>query len=242
MRLFLVAIFLLLYGIFTIPMCFVEWIVGKINPKKKAIIAQKCVVAGFKIILFISGVKLTVKGKENILHERAALYTYNHRGYFDILVGYITAPMRTSYISKKEIEKVPVISWWMKCMNCLFLDRKDIRQGMKVITEGIELLKNGTSIYIAPEGTRNKGEGLLKFHDASFKLAEKSKCPIVPVAINNTDEVFEKHLPWIHSQHVIIEYCKPIYMDNMDKTERKQVSEMVRQVIAEKIKKNAREI
>ena len=93
MRLILVAIFLILYGIFTIPMCLVEWVAGKISPIKKAVIAQKCVAAGFKIILFISGVKLTVKGEENILHGRAALYTYNHRGFFDILVGYATAPL-----------------------------------------------------------------------------------------------------------------------------------------------------
>lgn len=127
-------------------------------------------------------------------------------------------------------------------MNCLFLDRKDIKQGMKTITEGIELLKKGTSIYIAPEGTRNKGEGVLKFHDASFKLADKSKSPVVPVAINNTDEVFEKHLPWIHSQHVIIEYCTPIYMENMDRKEKKQIGEMVRQIISDKLEQNAQEI
>ena len=86
MRLILVSLFLIIYSFFTIPMCAVEWAAGRINPQKKAIIAQKCVVAGFKIILFISGVRLTVKGEENILHDRAALYTYNHRGFFDILV------------------------------------------------------------------------------------------------------------------------------------------------------------
>ncbi len=242
MRLILVAIFLILYGIFTIPMCLVEWVAGKISPVKKAVIAQKCVAAGFKIILFISGVKLTVKGEENILHGRAALYTYNHRGFFDILVGYATAPLCSSYVSKKEIETVPMISWWMKCMNCLFLDRTDIKQGMKTILEGVGLMKNGTSIYIAPEGTRNKGEGVLKFHDASFKLADKSKCPVVPVAISNTAEVFEKHLPWIHSQHVIIEYCTPIYMEDLDKTEKKHIGEKVRQIILEKLQQNANEL
>lgn len=242
MRLLLVGLFLILYTIFTIPMCLVEWIAGRVNPEKRPVIAQKCVVVGFKVILFISGVKLTVKGKENVLHDRAALYAYNHRGFFDILVGYTTAPMRTAYVSKKEIEKVPMISWWMKCMNCLFLDRDDIKQGMKTILEGIELLKNGTSIYIAPEGTRNKGEELLEFHEASFKLADKSKSPVVPVAINNTDEVFEKHLPWIHSQHVIIEYCEPIYMEELEKSQRKHIGEMVRQIISEKVKQNAAEL
>ena len=242
MRTILVGIFLLFYGIFTIPMIAVEAVMKKIDPKKSAIIAQKCVRAGFKIILFLSGVKLTVKGKENIIRDGAALYTYNHRGFFDILAGYSTAPMPTAFISKQEIGKIPLLAWWMKQMNCLFLDRDDIKQGLATILQGIEFMKNGTSVYIAPEGTRNKGDELLEFHEASFKLADKSKWPVVPVAINNTDEVLEKHIPWIHSQHVIIEYCEPIYMDQLERADRKHIGKTVRDIIGEKIKANAKEL
>ena len=242
MRLVLVAIFLILYTIFTIPMALVLWIIGKFDERKKEVVAQVCVKGGFKAILFLSGVRLTVKGKENIVRDGAALYAYNHRGFFDILVGYTTAPMPTAFISKKEIEKVPMISWWMKYLNCLFLDRDDIRQGMKVILTGIELMKEGTNIFIAPEGTRNSSDELLPFHEASFKLAEKSKSPIVPVAMNNMDAVLEQHMPWIHRTHVIIEYCEPIYMDSMERAEKKKIGEKVRQIISDKIKENAAEV
>ena len=242
MRLVLVAIFLILYTIFTIPMALVLWIIGKFDERKKEVVAQVCVKGGFKAILFLSGVRLTVKGKENIVRDGAALYAYNHRGFFDILVGYTTAPMPTPFISKKEIEKVPMISWWMKYLNCLFLDRDDIRQGMKVILTGIELMKEGTNIFIAPEGTRNSSDELLPFHEASFKLAEKSKSPIVPVAMNNMDAVLEQHMPWIRRTHVIIEYCEPIYMDSMERAEKKKIGEKVRQIISDKIKENAAEV
>lgn len=239
MRTILVGIFLLLYTVFSIPMFLVGYIIGKIDPKKKPRFSQILVVNAFKVILFLSGVNITVKGQENILKDQAALYVFNHRSFFDILVGYTTAPVPTAFVSKKEIAKVPMISRWMKYMNCLFLDREDIRQGMKTILEGIELLKSGTSIYIAPEGTRNQGEELLPFHEASFKLAEKSKCPIVPVAMNNNDEVLEKHMPWIHRAHVTVEYCEPIYMDQMERAEKKHIGETVRSIIAEQVKKNA---
>lgn len=135
-----------------------------------------------------------------------------------------------------------MISWWMKYLNCLFLDRDDIRQGMKVILTGIELMKEGTNIFIAPEGTRNSSDELLPFHEASFKLAEKSKSPIVPVAMNNMDAVLEQHMPWIHRTHVIIEYCEPIYMDSMERAEKKKIGEKVRQIISDKIKENAAEV
>ena len=237
MRLLLVAIYLILYTVISIPLFLILFVVGKINSRKKAVISQKIVIhLGFRPILFLSGVKLTVKGEENILKNQSALYVFNHRGFFDILAGYTTAPYPTAFISKMEIEKVPMVSLWRK------YSREDIRKGMQTILQGIELLKNGTSIYIAPEGKRNTGEELLEFHEASFKLAEKSKCPIVPVALNNTDSVFEKHLPWIRKAHVIIEYCPPLYMDQMERAEKKIIGQTVRGILSEKVKTNQAEI
>ena len=242
MRTILVGIYLIFYTILSIPLYLVMFIIGKFDFRKKAVISQKIVNnLGFRPILFLSGVRVTVKGREHILKDQAALYVFNHRGFYDILVGYTTAPYPTAFVSKKEIGKVPMVSRWMKFMNCLFLDRDDIKQGLQTILQGIELLKEGTSIYIAPEGTRNSGDELLEFHEASFKLAEKSKCPIVPVALNNTDDVLERHLPWIHKTHVIVEYCEPIYMDQMERAEKKVIGKKVREILSEKVKANQRE-
>ena len=243
MRLILVAIYLIFYTIISIPLYLALFVVGKVNPGKKAVISQKIVNnLGFRPILFLSGVTLTVKGRENVLEGQAALYVFNHRGFFDILAGYTTAPYPTAFVSKQEIAGVPMVSRWMKYMNCLFLDREDIRQGLQTILQGIELLKSGTSIYIAPEGKRNSGEELLEFHEASFKLAEKSKCPIVPVAINNTDAVFERHLPWIRKAHVVIEYCEPIYMEQMERAQKKAIGKTVRDILSKKVKANQAEV
>lgn len=245
MRTAIVGIYLLLYAIIGLPLFLICLVLGKIDPKKKTVFAQKIVIyLGFRPIMFLSGVKLTVKGKENILKGESALYVFNHRGYFDILAGYTTAPYPTAFISKKEIGKIPMVGQWMKLMNCLFLDRDDMKQGLQTIMQGIELLKSGTSIYIAPEGTRNKGEAheLLEFHEASFKLADKSKRPIVPVAINNTDAVLEKQAPWLKKAHIIIEYCEPLYMDKMERAEKKKVGQLVRGILSEKVKENQKEV
>lgn len=241
MRTVLVGLFLLFYWIISLPMFLIGFILGKIDPKKKPRFSQPFVVWGFRVIMKISGVKLTVKGRENILRDQSALYAFNHRGFFDIVAGYATAPVPSAFVSKKEIAKVPMVSRWMKYMNCLFLDREDVKQGMKTILQGIELMKDGTSIFIAPEGSRNTGEELLPFHEASFKLADKSKRPIVPVAINNTEKVFEENFPWIHSAHITIEYCEPIYMDQMERADKKHVGEKVREILMEKVTENAKE-
>ena len=89
MRTLLVGIYLVLYTIISLPLFLILFIIGKFNLDKKARISQVIVMYfGFRPILFIAGVKLTVKGRENILKDQAALYVFNHRGFFDILAGH----------------------------------------------------------------------------------------------------------------------------------------------------------
>ena len=98
---------------------------------------------------------------------------------------------------------------------------KAAKEGLKTILAGIEKIKEGYSIFIMPEGTRNKEEGVLPFHEGSFKLAQKTGCPIIPVAITNTDKAFEKHIPWIKKTNTSIRYGEPIYIDELTKEEMK---------------------
>ncbi len=116
------------------------------------------------------------------------------RSFFDVPLTYPRCPIRTGYIAKKEMEKVPLLSTWMKrYLHCLFLDRKDMKQGLKTILTAVEKVKSGISICIFPEGTRNKNEDeldMLPFHEGSFKIATKAKLPDHP----NGDQQFSRHL------------------------------------------------
>lgn len=166
----------------------------------------------FEKLLKMAGVTVEVRGYENIPQDRPVLYVGNHRSYFDILVGYTTVPGLMGFVAKKEMEKIPLLSKWMLNVNCLFLDRNNIKEGLKTILAGIEKVRRGVSVWIFPEGTRNKNEqlsDLLPFKEGSLKIAEKSGCPVVPVAIKGTAEVFEKHIPLICPSHVVIEFGEP---------------------------------
>lgn len=238
MRTILVLLFLVLFAIVSIPLYLVEIIIGKFNPRLKVRIAQTIVVGAFHIILFISGTRITLKGRENIPRDEAVLYVSNHRSYFDILIGYSTVPTLTGFVSKKEMESIPCISNWMKILKCLFLDRDDIRAGLKTVLQGIEQIKDGYSIFIMPEGTRNHEKDMLPFHEASFKFAEKSGCAIIPVAMNNTDAIFENHFPWIRKAHVIVEYGRPVYFKELSKEDRKFLGSYVQKIIKETLDNN----
>lgn len=239
-RLILVATFLILYLLVSYILFFVEWIIGKIDKRAKDYSSLRIVQWGFRVILRLSGVKVTVKGKENIPDE-AVLFVGNHRSYFDILILYVQCKRLTGFVAKDSMEKIPSLRVWMRYLYCLFLDRKDPRAGMKTILQAIEYVKQGVSICIFPEGTRNDGEELtmLPFKEGSFKIATKTGCPIVPVAINNSAEIFESHMPRVKKAHVVVEYLTPIDPKALSKEEQKVVGAKCQKMIEDTIKKNA---
>lgn len=238
-RLFFVGLFLILFLILSIPVMIIEWVIGKFNQDIKSRSSLAIVNWAFRIILVLAGVKTTFIGEENVPKDNPVLYVGNHRSYFDIVITYPRVPRPTGYIAKKEMEKVPLLNVWMRNLHCLFLDRKDVKAGMKTILEAIDLVKNGKSICIFPEGTRNKEpDTLLPFHEGSFKIAAKAGCPIIPMTINNSSAVFEDQFPKIRKAHVVVEYGKPIYINELPKEQRKQLAPYVQNIISETYMKN----
>ena len=237
-RLILIVIFLLFFGLFSAFALPIEYLIGKRNPQKKQSSSQKIVNQAFRIILFLAGTKVNVIGRERVPMDTPVLFVINHRSYFDVLVTYTTCPHQGGFISKKEIAKVPVLKQWMQNLKCLFLDREDAREGLKTILTGIEQIKEGTSMFIAPEGTRNQLPEMLAFKPGSLKMAEKTGCPIVPVALSHTDDILEQHSPWIRAAHVTVEYGEPIYVSSLDAEHKKELLETTREEIRLMLAKN----
>ena len=240
-RFLLTCIVVVGFLILSIPVLIIEWIIGKFNPHLKDISSLRIVQGAFQLCLKISGVTITVIGEENVPQDSPVLYIGNHRSFYDILLTYTRCKHPTGYVAKYEMRKIPLLSNWMRYLHCLFLNRKDLKQGMKIILQAIEKVKSGISIFIFPEGTRNKNANeleLLPFHEGSFKVATKGNCPIVPIAMNHTSAIFEDHFPRISKVHVVLEYGTPIYPEELSKENRKRLGAYTRDVIAEMLKKN----
>lgn len=238
-RTIIIFIFLVIFLIISLPMQLVLFIMHKFNDDKARKASLAIVSWAFNVILAIGGIKRIVIGEDNVPKDEAVLYVSNHRSIFDIVVTYPRVPGRTGYIAKQESMKLPVISFWMVYLDCLFLDRSDIRKGLEMVLTAIDKVKNGISIFIYPEGTRNKTDKPLgEFHKGSFKIAQKSGCPIVPVVVNHTRECFEDHMPWIKKTTVVIEYCEPIRIKDLDKEDQKNIDQYVKNVIEQTYIKN----
>lgn len=241
MRFFIDVLFLGSYLILGIPVLLVLNLIGKVEKwkYKSDLAALRMVQWAFKVMLFIAGTKQIVIGEENVPKDQPVLYIPNHRSYFDILLLYSRVPGLTGFVSKDSMEKAYLLRDWMRKLYCLFLNRENPREGLKTILQGIEQINNGISMCIFPEGTRNKEDGeMLPFKEGSLKMAEKTGCLVIPVALTNTAEIFENHVPWLHPCKVVIEYGTPIDPKTLSREEKKHLGAYCRERIQEMLDKN----
>ena len=237
-RFICLSVFLILFLILSIPVFFLEWLIGKFDREKRDYSSLRIVQWGFKVILGITGVQATVIGEENIPDE-PVLFVANHRSFFDILLTYSRCKRLTGYVAKKEMEKIPLLSTWMRFVYCLFLDRENPREGLKTILQAIEQIQNGISICIFPEGTRSRDGKMQPFKEGSLKMAAKTGCPIIPMAITNSAEIFENHLPIVRPCRVIVEYGSPIYPKELPKEQQKFLGACTQQRIQEMLDRHS---
>ena len=229
---FAVIIFFL-FSVITVP---VILIAGLFDRYTRDMIALRCVQFIFRIILFLSGAKITVEGKEHVFKDRAALYALNHRGFFDILLTYVNMKRPSGFVSKIEIKKVPFLNFWMYFVRCIFLDRNDPKSSIRTIADMTNRLKGGCSVCICPEGTRNRTEqNLLPFKSGSFRVALKAGTPVVPVAVYNTNAVLEDHFPRIRPAKVFISFLEPIETAQLKKSDTDALCQQVYDAIDRKI-------
>ena len=151
--------FIFLYLLFGYIPLGIFWLYGKfINQEKADYIQLRMVQFVFKVLHVLAGIELTVIGEENVPKDEPVLYVANHRSMVDIVITYARCPRLTGFVAKDVVKKVPALRVWMRRLHCEFLDRKDIKEGLKIILSCIEKVKKGISIFIFPEGTRNKNK------------------------------------------------------------------------------------
>lgn len=231
------AVFLIV----TLPVLGIEYLIRKKWPHFGERSSFRIVQAAFRLVKLPLGIKVTTIGLENIPKDEPVLFICNHRSYLDVILTYPQLPPITGFVAKNDFRKIPILPIWMDRLYCEFLVKDDIRQNLTAISNAIDHVKHGVSMYIYPEGQRSKGPDereLLPFHEGSFKIATRTKCKIVPVAICGTRERWETQFPKVKPGHVIVEYGKPIDVASMSREELKGIGEKTRAIVQEMVIRN----
>lgn len=191
-----------------------------------------------KYVMWLSGAKVNVHGRENIIKDEAVLFVSNHQSFFDIPLIMSTIDVPQGFIAKKELEKWPIVSMWMKYIHCVFMDRENIRKSAEAIVQGIQILKSGYSMFIFPEGTRSKGQPAASFKAGSFKLALKSKVKVIPVTINGSYKILDANGGKIKASNVEVYIHEPIDVTELSKEEISELHNTVRDIIVSDLPKD----
>lgn len=195
--------------------------------KEKVELIDKFVLKCTKKLVKISGADLTVTGTENVPLNEPVLYVGNHQGNMDIPLLYSTAPQTMAFVAKKEMQKIPLLGYWMKERGCVFIDRENPRSSIVAINQAIENLKLGHSMAVFPEGTRSKGPQVGDFKSGSLRIAMKSGVKIIPVSIKDSYKLIEnkgKNTP----AEVSVHYSEPI-----NSKDYKNTTELAAEVLAQ---------
>jgi 1-acyl-sn-glycerol-3-phosphate acyltransferase len=132
------------------------------------------------------GLRVRVRGAENLRGWRAALVMSNHQSHFDVPVLFQVIPPSLRMVAKVELARVPVWGAAMRAGGIVFIDRSDRARAIASLAQARAQLAEGVSVWIAPEGTRSLDGALGAFKKGGFVLAEEVGADIVPVTISGT--------------------------------------------------------
>lgn len=180
-----------------------------------------------RVILKVCGVRVEVKGLENIDPLRPRIYMTNHQSIFDIFTLLARLPVHFKFVLKQELMRIPVLGFTMKRARYIAIDRANPRKAVKSMNEAAERIRAGASVVVFPEGTRSEDGRLQSFKRGGFLLALKSGCDIVPVTVQGSRRIAAKKSLRIRSGTVTLTIGEPIPVKEYSK---RNVNELMERV------------
>lgn len=142
--------------------------------------------------LRLSGMKVEVKGRENLDPAQSYVFIANHRSYLDTATIFCYIGRRIGLVAKKELLRVPVLGYGMGYVNILAIDRSNRERAIETMKAATDRLRAGISFAVFAEGKRAGRGELLPFKKGGFYMAMEAGVAVVPVAIENTDILMGK--------------------------------------------------
>jgi len=173
-----------------------------------------------------AGLDIAIKGKQNLEDYRPAVFCFNHQSSADFFIILKLLRKDVTGVAKKELELSPAGPLF-KALGAIFIDRSNKEKAIKSLKDAASVLKNGTSIAIAPEGTRSGSKELGTFKKGAFHLAMAAGVPIIPIVIKNAYMALPKGSSVFKPTHIEV-----VVLDPVDTSEwkRKHVDTYVKEV------------
>jgi 1-acyl-sn-glycerol-3-phosphate acyltransferase len=172
--------FAVVFSVWIVP----TWLLVQLIKDKKA--AGRFTSAALKVLFALTGCRVRVVGKEYMQAPGAKIYASNHTSYFDVLPLMLGLGVPYRFVAKMEVTRMPFIGTFLDRMGHLRFDRTDAGSRLRQAEEMEELLRQGESVFVFPEGTFTEEDGIRPFQLGAFKAAVATGAPIIPVSLAGT--------------------------------------------------------
>ena len=192
--------------------------------------ARRCIA----IMMRNGRIRTESTGQEYLPEEGGYVMYSNHQGKYDTLGIMISHPRPCTIVMDADRSTLPITNSFIDLVQGQRLDKTDMKSQLKTILEIAEEVKSGRRYIIFPEGGyEHNRNNLQEFMPGSFKCATKSKAPIVPVAIIDSYKPFGVNsLRRVKTQ---VHFLTPIFFEEYAQLTTREIAELVRSRIAEKI-------
>ena len=201
-------------GLFSLmPLLYTGFAWGMMTRDKRAG-ANMALPAWADSVLLASNVKLNVVGKKHLWAQRPAVFLFNHRNNFDAF--FVGTLVRTDLaaVGKAELKTNPITRMMAQFMPVAFVERTGgtAAEAAKALKPVTELIEQGYSIMIAPEGTRVRDMTvpLGPFKKGPFHMAMQAGVPVIPIVIRNALDVGGRDAKLMRSGTVDIAVLPPV--------------------------------
>ena len=184
-------------------------------------------------ILFVSRIKVSVKGLSNIDGSKSYVYMPNHQSNFDIPVLLGTLKVQFRWLAKAELFKIPIFGQAMRKAGYISIDRNNRESAFESLKVAANKIKSGVSVLIFPEGTRSRDGNIRPFKKGGFVVAIDSGAPIVPIVITGTRSIMTKGSLRMNPGKVTMIIHRPIQTSVYTRETKGALMESVRHVICD---------
>ncbi len=187
----------------------------------------------------VAGIKIEVRGLENLQPSRSYIFMSNHTSNLDPPVFVPNIPGRCSVFFKKEVLRVPIFGTVLKMAEMVPVDRHNREAAIESVHAAAKVLRSGLNMVIFPEGTRSTDGRLLPFKKGPFHLAMEARVPVLPVTLLGTHECWPKGSFASHAGTATVIFHPPI--DPSDFPDREALTTAVRNAIASALPEDKRD-
>lgn len=191
--------------------------------------------------LFILGVDLEVRNRENLTKEHPVVFISNHQHNIDLFTIGQICPYRTVSLGKKSIKWIPLFGQFYWLSGHILIDRKNRSKALNAMAEvGKKMIEKNVSVWVFPEGTRSKGRGILPFKKGAFYAAIQAQRPVVPVAVAQYHRVVDFNK--LKAGKIVMEVLPPIETNGMSLDQVNELKDKCHKLIVDKVNELDREL